>query len=305
MQVKKRDVPFIAVFIIPALILYLMFSFVPNISPVFYSFFRWKITNWGRAPFVGFENYVKMFTTEFGMLTKCIGNNLYFSFFGIGIPTLLSLFIAALVTADRQKPMPEVNIYRSVIYIPNLVSAAAIAMLWSFIYSPHHGIFNPIFEALGLKELAATALLGDTRLVKPAILLSTLWGGIGYYFVIYQSAIYNIPATMYEAAAIDGSGAVKQFWHVTLPLISNTIKTLLMMGCATAFSGGFIGIKIMSDGGPNYASEILTSYMYRQAFQRGDLGYGSALGTFVLVITVVIYLTVTRLFKNRGEAYEY
>lgn len=304
MIVRKADKLFLTIFLVPGLILYLVFSLYPNISAVYYSFFRWSLASMGNSKFVGLENFAKIFTDDRDLILKLLGNNIYLSFFTIILSLVIGLLLTGLVTADRKKPLFEVNFYRGVVYIPNLVSVAATSMMWTFIYSPIYGITTPLFDALGLKKLASIALLGNGATVKPAILVYTLWGGIGFDFIILLAAILNIPGHLYEAAAIDGANKLKQFFRITLPLIGNTVKMLLIVGLATSFSGGFIAIQIMTDGGPDYASEILTSYMYRKSFYSGDFGYGAAIGTMILVLTIVLYFVVNKLF-SRGETYEY
>lgn len=304
MNVRKGDKIFLIIFLVPSLLLYLVFSLYPNLSAIYYSFFHWSLASMGKSKFVGLDNFIKIFTDDRHLILKLMGNNLYLSFFSIFISLLVGLLLTGLVTSDRQKPLREVNFYRGVVYIPNLISVSATAMMWTFIYSPIYGITTPLFNMLDLKKLASIALLGDSITVKPAILAYTLWGGIGFDFIILLAAILNVPNHLYEASAIDGANKLKQFFHITLPLIGNTIKMLVIVGLATSFSGGFIAIQIMTDGGPNYASEILTSYMYKKSFYSGDFGYGAAIGTMILIMTVILYFIVNKMF-SRGESYEY
>lgn len=304
MKVCKGNRLFIVIFLVPSLLLYLVFNLYPNLSAAYYSFFRWNIADMGKSPFIGLQNFFRIFGPDRELIWTCVKNNLYFSFFGITIALIVALLITGLVTANRMKPLKEVNFYRGVVYFPNLISISATAMMWTFLYSPIYGVTTPLFNFLGLKDLAAIPLLGDSLTVKPALLVYMLWGGIGFDFVILLAAILNVPTYLYEAADIDGAGKIRRFFNITLPLISGTIRMLLIVGLATSFSGGFIVIQIMTDGGPNYASEILTSFMYRKSFGSGDFGYGAAIGTMILFLTVVLYFIVNKLF-SRGENYEY
>ena len=174
-------------------------------------------------------------------------------------------------------------------------------MLWQFIYSPVFGIFTPVLKAMGFTEIAEMGLLGNTLTVKPAIIMSGIWGVIGYYFVIIFSAMTNVPQDYYDAAAIDGAGAVRKFFSITLPLIKGTIQTLFILAVAQLFSSGFIGILVMTGGGPNRSSEVLSLYMYQQSFGMNNFGYGAAVGTVMLIISIVLYNLATRLVERGDE----
>jgi N-acetylglucosamine transport system permease protein len=304
MKAKKNDVPFLLFMILPSLFLYVTFSLIPNITPIVYSFFRWNVIDISQSTFAGLNNYSRIFTSDWPHILKIMGNCGYFALTGITISMFISLFISGLVTADHRRPMREIGFYRAVIYIPNLISVAAVSVLWSFMYSPVFGIINPLAKAIGLDKLAETPILGTPATARPAIVVMGLWGSIGFTFILFYSAIKSIPTTYFEAAEIDGAGPFRQYWHVTLPLISKTIKTLLIVSLAGIFSGGFIQIQILTKGGPNFATETLTLFMYRKAFTQGDFGYGSAIGTIVLLMSIGIYLVTNKLF-SKGDDYEY
>ena len=304
MRSKRRDTIekylFFFVFLIPGAALYLIFYYYPNLASLFYSFFRWNPANPNDAPFIGLDNFEKLYQ-EREILLKVIGNTLFLSVANFVIGMVISLLVSAILSSERLRNARDVKFYRCVMYLPNIIPPVVGAMLWQFIYSPVFGIFTPVLKAMGFTEIAEMGLLGNTLTVKPAIIMSGIWGVIGYYFVIIFSAMTNVPQDYYDAAAIDGAGAVRKFFSITLPLIKGTIQTLFILAVAQLFSSGFIGILVMTGGGPNRSSEVLSLYMYQQSFGMNNFGYGAAVGTVMLIISIVLYNLATRLVERGDE----
>lgn len=304
MRSKRRDTIekylFFFVFLIPGAALYLIFYYYPNLSSLFYSFFRWNPANPNDAPFIGLDNFEKLYQ-EREILLKVIGNTLFLSVANFVIGMVIALLVSAILSSERLRNARDVKFYRCVMYLPNIIPPVVGAMLWQFIYSPVFGIFTPVLKAMGFTEIAEMGLLGNTLTVKPAIIMSGIWGVIGYYFVIIFSAMTNVPQDYYDAAAIDGAGAVRKFFSITLPLIKGTIQTLFILAVAQLFSSGFIGILVMTGGGPNRSSEVLSLYMYQQSFGMNNFGYGAAVGTVMLIISIVLYNLATRLVERGDE----
>lgn len=296
---KLSKLLFWLIFLIPSLALYLWLFYLPNLCAVPMSFFDWKLTNLKSSPFVGFKYFIRLWEDRANIL-KTIGNNLFFTFWGLVLGITIALFFCALITTSRMKKTKMVNLYRSVMYFPNIAPTVAMAMVWGFMYGPLFGPVSPILDFLGFEKVAATGVLGNVHTVKPAILATTLMSSIGYNFVILLAAISTISSDYYEAAAIDGAGQVRQFFSITLPLIKNTIITLILLGLASTFSQGFAHIKSMTNGGPSMSSEILSSYMFRMAFDQSNLGYGSVISTLMFVLAIGIYLVANKVL-NRGE----
>lgn len=303
MQTKASDRLFFVIFLVPGLLLYLAFYYYPNISSLIYAFFNWNLARMRDSEFVGLM-FFRRLISEREIILKTMYNNVYLTFVGMSISMTMALSISAMVTGGPLKHARDTGFYRSVMYFPNIVPPVATAMMWMFIYSPIYGFAEPILNAIGLSNLTEIPILGNTSLVKPALIVVAMWGMVGFYFIIFLAAMSNIPTHFYEAAEIDGAGSFRQFIHVTLPLVSGTIRTLVILGVATMFSKGFITIKIMTDGGPNRASEILTSYMYQQSFGNGVFGYGAAIGTMIFLSTLVMYFIVNKLLAKTGN-YEY
>lgn len=206
MRSKRRDTIekylFFFVFLIPGAALYLIFYYYPNLASLFYSFFRWNPANPNDAPFIGLDNFEKLYQ-EREILLKVIGNTLFLSVANFVIGMVIALLVSAILSSERLRNARDVKFYRCVMYLPNIIPPVVGAMLWQFIYSPVFGIFTPVLKAMGFTEIAEMGLLGNTLTVKPAIIMSGIWGVIGYYFVIIFSAMTNVPQDYYDAAAID------------------------------------------------------------------------------------------------------
>lgn len=185
-------------------------------------------------------------------------------------------------------------------YLPNIT-----LQLWEPCFGslsiPCVRYFHACFEGDGLYGNCRDGTFGKYAYSKACYHHVWYLGVIGYYFVIIFSAMTNVPQDYYDAAAIDGAGAVRKFFSITLPLIKGTIQTLFILAVAQLFSSGFIGILVMTGGGPNRSSEVLSLYMYQQSFGMNNFGYGAAVGTVMLIISIVLYNLATRLVERGDE----
>lgn len=172
----------------------------------------------------------------------------------------------------------------------------------SFIYHPTFGILNSFLEAAGLNSWIH-AWLGEKSTVLWALIFPMVWQAIGYYMIIYIAAIQGIPNDIYEAAVIDGASEWKQFTHMTVPLIWGILRITIIFFFIQVFNQSFVYIQVMTDGGPDGSSEILMTYMYKQAFQNGNFGYAMAVGVFMLFISLTLSFISDRLMGR--DAVEY
>lgn len=287
---------FIFIYVFPAFLLYFLGILLPNIIAVLMSFMRWNGFTFD-FKWVGLVNYQKLLKDP--LILKAFLNNMYFALFTMIFTIIIALFFASVFC---NKSIKEAPLYKAVYFFPNVMSVVVVAMLWKFMYNPQFGIITAGLKALGLESLTRV-WLGDLGTVKPALIIPQVWMSVGLYMVIYISAIQNITNDLYEAATIDGAGKVIQFFKITLPLVWNIIKITMVYFMANALNAGFALIKIMTNGGPNNESIVLTTYLYQNAFQNSDFGYGASIGTFVLVIGLCFYLFVEKVLKS--ENYQY
>lgn len=291
-----RKIGFILCFLLPPLLVYGVFYLLPFAQAFLYSLFNWSGYS-RQMTFVGLDNFKKAFQDE--VVWKALGNNFFFLFWSTLITFGLAFFFAVCFTRLKIK---GTGFYRIVYFFPNTLSIVVVGVLWMFIYNPSFGLLNGILEFLGLSPLIQD-WLGDKSVVMAALVAPQSWMYIGFYMVLFISAIQSVPEDYYEAATLDGAGQWRQLFHVTVPLIWGTFRTALVHFVVNAFEKTFALVRVVTAGGPNHASEVMTTYLYDQAFKYGNYGYGSAIGVILFFVIALVSLLVMRLTKR--ETYEY
>ncbi|WP_130860591.1 carbohydrate ABC transporter permease [Gracilibacillus phocaeensis] len=270
----------ILIFILPALLVYLLTVFVPIIWSMYLSLFSWdgifdKI-------FIGLDNYKKMFLSD-NAFWKAYLNNIIFLFIVVSIQIALGLVAAFALTKINKFR----NLLKTLYFIPAIVSSVAIAELFRTMYSLNPmGMINYLLGFLGLETLQ-TAWLSEIETVLVAVSLPEAWRFIGLYMVILYAALLSIPKEVIEAAEIDGANEFKIFRYIKFPLIKPIVLIALVMSITGALKGFDIPF-ILTGGGPGYNSELLTTYMYNQAFSTMQYGYGSAIAVFIVLQSLII-----------------
>jgi len=287
---------FILIGVVPIFTLYCIGVLVPNLGSILLSFFKWNGLNW-KFTWMGLANYRNIFNDP--IVTKAFWNNIYFAFFTMALTIGISLALAAILSSNTIK---NPGLFTSIFYFPNIMSAVVVSLLWKFMYDPNLGIINAALEGMGLGELTRT-WLGDINTVRPALVVPQVWACLGLYLLLYTTTIRQIDRSLYEAAELDGATKVQQFFRVTVPLIWPTIRLTMVYFMAGALNSGFAFIRVMTNGGPNRESEVLTSYLYQKAFQQGNYGFGAAMGVLILILGFTFYLLIEKVFKS--ETYEY
>lgn len=296
MKRDKHQIGFIAVNIIPTLLLFGLFFVYPFIKTFYISLFSWRGLS-KNMTFLGLANFKRLFTDP--IILQATKNNLFFLFWGTIVIFGFSMFFAA--TMSRKK-YPEIGFYRVVFFFPNILSIIVVGLIWKFIYNPSFGILNSLMNSVGLGKYIKI-WLGDPSTVMGALVVPQAWMYIGFYMLLLFAAMQNIPESYYESAKLDGAGEVKQLIYITLPLIWETMRTAFVFFVINAFSKTFNLVYVVTRGGPSRSSELLTTYLYQNAFQFSDFGYATAIGVFLFVILFLISIVVLRL--TRTETYEY
>jgi N-acetylglucosamine transport system permease protein len=184
--------------------------------------------------------------------------------------------------------------------MPHVLSIAVVAILWSFLYNPSFGIINMLLERLSLSSWTRI-WLGDKKIIMGAVTVPLVWINVGFYMVLFYSAMSNISIDIYESADMDGAGELHKFFFITIPSIWETIRSSLVFFVIMAFNYSFELVYVMTKGGPNRASELLSTYQYEIAFKNSDYGYSSAVGLLIFGITataVFLVLNITRQGKD-------
>jgi multiple sugar transport system permease protein len=271
-KAERRDTKYFYLFISPWLIGLIVFVGGPILVSGYYSFTRYDIAN---APvFIGFKNYTDLFTND--LFWKSLKVTLYYTLIGVPVGLFVSLLIAMLLNIN----IPGQRIFRTVVYMPSVVSGVALSLLWLWLLNPDFGIVNVlIYNVFGVQ---GPQWLTDEHWVIPSLIMMSLWT-LGNSVVIYLAGLKGVPVNLYEAAQIDGATKLRQFWHVTVPMVSPITLFLLITGIIGSFQV-FVQADVMTAGGPNYASYFYVYYLYQQAFKSFNLGYASAMAWVLFAI---------------------
>lgn len=275
--------------LLPAALLFTVFMVYPTLSVFYMSLFRWGGFS-GERTFVAFENYKTLFGDERFLLS--LKNQMLLIITVTAVTLVLALWCANTLTRERIRGR---GFFRVVLYIPNILSAVVIAAIFSAVFDPSLGLINSL--------LGKTVLwLGDRKLVLFCIAAVLVWQAVGYYSVMYMSAISQISESQYEAARLEGAGRWRVFFSVTLPQIMPTVRITLTFFIISTINMSFLIVRAMTGGGPDGASEVFLSYMYRQAYTNSAYGYGMAIGVVVFTLSFAMSLFVNRLCRGKHES---
>ncbi len=269
-------------FILPGLIGFLIFVLLPVIASLGLSFTKWNfMEGFDAIKFTGFENYKQLASDEWFL--NSFKNNIIFTL--VTIPTLivLGLIVANIVN----KHIFGGGVIRIMLFIPYIASVVAACTVWMVLLQPSYGPVNQLLMALGIDN--PPRWLSDTKWALPSIMIIYIWQQLGYYVIVFISGLKGIPHDVYEAAQIDGASSFKQFFYVTVPLISPTTFFLTTMGIIGSFKV-FDHISVLTQGGPGSSSSVMAFYIYRAAFEQHKTGYANTLAwaLFVLIFIVTI-----------------
>lgn len=267
-------------FLLPAIIVYGVFVFYPILNTFRLSLFRWDGINPVKI-FVGFKNFVNMWRDPE------VGNAAIHSLQWAAVMCILPVAIAQIMAAMLAQDIHGRLAYRTLFFIPVTLATSATAVIWKWMYNPFFGLFNEGLKMLGIQRIA---FLGEPAWAMPAMLLADTWADFGFYMVIFMAAIQGISPTLYDAAEIDGANKLQEFRYVTVPSLRN-ITTLAITVSLINSLQVFTIIKLMTDGGPNRATETMSVMIYNKAFEDSRMGFGAAIAVVfsigILVLTIV------------------
>ncbi|MBO0600490.1 sugar ABC transporter permease [Sporosarcina sp. E16_3] len=281
-------------YILPAFLLILTFVFIPIIFNLYYSFYSWSAFNMDGV-FVGLKYYIKLFKDP--VFYIALKNNSLFAIISILVQVGGGLVIAAVLedkVIRRWQP-----VFRTIFFIPSVISIAVVGLLWQLLYNPDIGLINEALRAIGQSELAH-AWLGDSKTAIYAIVAMSQWQYTGYIVMLFLIAMHKVPGEFYEAATIDGANRIQTFFHITIPQIREMILVGSMITVIGAFKV-FDEVYIMTFGGPGRSTEVLGTMLYRAAFRNDEMGYASAIATAIFLITLGLSLLQMRLAKSGKE----
>lgn len=255
----------VALFLLPASLLYLLYVLAPIPLSFYYSLFRWDGLTTAR--FIGAGNWAEL--ARDAIFWKSLGNNLKLVALSVLIQLPLGLGLA-LLTTQRGRTRKWAQ---GALFVPMMLSSVAIGILWKYVYDPNFGLLNGLLEVVGLPGLRR-AWLGEPATALYAVIATVSWQYTPLYMLLFSAGLLGIPPELYEAAAIDGATGLQSFLHVTLPMLRATAATALTLAVVGSLKY-FDLIYVMTEGGPLYSTEVMATYMYRKAFHEFRMGYGS------------------------------
>ncbi|CAH1220627.1 carbohydrate ABC transporter permease [Paenibacillus sp. 2RAB27] len=268
---------FVFMSLAPAILVYALFVFVPVLWSGYYSFFDWK--GIGTAKFIGLKNYVEIIHDP--IFWTSLKNNLIF----LVVAVLGQLPVALILAILLHKSNALQRFIRSAVFVPMVMSSVVIGMIWQYIYHPQIGILNLLLEKLGL-ESWKLQWLSDPKIAIFALAPPLIWSFVGLYLIIFISAFQNIPGEIHDATQIDGAEGARKLFSVTLPMMWSTVQIAIIL-CISGSLKSFDLVYVMTKGGPAHATELLATYMYNSTFSSYRYGFGSAISTTIVLISLI------------------
>jgi raffinose/stachyose/melibiose transport system permease protein len=280
----------IFLFLLPGVALFAFLVVFPILQSIYYSFFDWK--GFGPAvDFIGLNNFITILSDR--VFLVAVKNGLLIITFSLLLQLPLALVLAVLIGRD----LPGRVVFRTVFFLPYVISEVITAMMWLFLYNPDpdRGLINAILVLLPGGK--AVPWLGDLSTALPAVFVALTWKYFGYYVLLFLTGVMQIPTDIEEAARIDGANNLQSFRYVTVPLLGSTIRTCVYLSVLGSLQQ-FIVVWIMTKGGPVNATETMATYMYRFGLVYFKLGYGSAVAIYMFLICLTFSLVYQRLTRQ-------
>lgn len=293
-RTRRSRARFAAFYLAPALAFYAFFVLWPLVNAFRLSLFDFSGLS-SNTTFTGFSNFTKLFgSSEF---YQALTNNLWLLAFTLGIVLVFALLIAHAVQDETRFG----KFLRAVYLFPHVLSLVVVAMLWKFIFDPNLGFIQPALQPLGIGLPGVDythGILGSTTSAKPAVGLTFIWYALGFYVMVLAAGIRSIPSEVKEAAELDGATGLSRFWKVTWPLLWS-VRRIVVIHIVIAMMNTFALVRLMTDGGPDGATEVTLSYLYKRGFSPDSFyGEATAIGVVNFVVAMVLTLAVIALFRR-------
>ncbi|PPA70818.1 carbohydrate ABC transporter permease [Jeotgalibacillus proteolyticus] len=286
---KLKNALTIGLFVSPALLVYALYVIYPILATLNYSFYDWNGSSVGT--YIGLQNYVQLFNDS--IFWTALLNNTWITLTSVFVQIPLGLIMALMLFA----PIKGIRLMSSVYFFPFLMSTVAIGLLWIYMFDPINGSINQLINLFGFENVA---WLSGENTALIAVLFVIVWQFAPFYMILFRAAIVGIPEELYEAADMDGANPWHKFTRITFPLLMPTIVSssiLAIVGSLKAFDIFYV----MTGGGPNHATELMGTYMFKQAFVNFNMGYASAIAfvMFFIALIVVIIIQVLDFYRQK------
>lgn len=277
----KNQKKTLMIYLGPTVLIIVIFLYLPIILNFINSLYSWGAINTEKV-FVGLENYTRLFEDE--VFYTALKNNFLFAIFSVIFQIGVSFLIASVLESKLIRK--HQTFFRTIYFIPSLLMVSVTGILFKMLFNPTLGLVNPLLDLLGINS-ANVDLLGNSDTAIYAVIAMSQWQYIGYTVILFIVAMQNIPEDLYEAAEIDGANAVQRLLRITLPQMKDTI----MINMIIVVSGSirvFDEVYVMTSGGPGTSTETLATYLYRTGFNNDEMGYASAIGAVIFLITFIL-----------------
>lgn len=289
---RMREAVEAYILILPMIVGLIIFTAGPVFASLYFSFTRWNLLS--SPKWQGLDNYIELFTND-PLFWTTIKNTAYYVLGTVPTGTVLALLLAI---ALNQK-IRMLAVFRTIYFLPVVSSVVAISVLWLWLYQADFGLINEFLRFLGFRGVR---WLSSTTWAMPAIIIMSIWHGLGYNIVIFIAGLQGIPQDYYEAATVDGASSWRKFLNITIPLISPVSFFVIALSIINSFQV-FAQAYVMTQGGPVNATKTIVYYLYQQGFMHFHMGYASALA-YVLFIIIVALTLFQFWFQRRWVHYE-
>ncbi len=277
---KQRLVPYL--FVLPAIVLLIVFVYGPAVENIIYSFYAWSSMSpdWR---FVGFANYGELFANP--IFWTALLNNFIYAVISVVFQVAFALGLAAVLQASVFGSGLR-SFFRTTLFLPSILPVTVVGLLWQLIYQPTIGLIDQLLYSTGLESLSHV-WLGEEHTALIAVVMVSQWQWTGYMMALFMVAIAAIPRDLYEALDMEGASKLQAFRHLTVPGVRESTLIFTVITIFGAFKV-FDIVWVMTAGGPNHASEVLGTHMYRSAFRDDVVGYASAVATVIFFLTISV-----------------
>jgi len=278
------------VFSIPSLILFLLFTFVPVIITIYFSFYSWDLLH--HMKFIGFKNFKDLLSDKW--FWNSIFVSFKYTFLSVPLIFILSLILGIFLQEEDRFS----KTFRAFFYWPYMVPLVAAGTMWKWLLSTDTGMINAILSKLGFSNIS---WLENPHLALLSTVLVQVWVLTGFMMMLFITGLQNIPQELHEAAIVDGANKFQLFWKITFPLLKNTSVLVIILSIAYCFRN-FTIVYILTTGGPGYATTVTPLYIYQQAFSSYRIGYASAMSlVFLIIVFIVSFFAFRVQEKESGE----
>lgn len=278
------------VFLTPSVALFLIFLAAPLLYALYISFNQWSML---KSPtWIGLDNYRRILHDD--IFWRSLRNTAVFTVLFVPVVTILSLISAALLNQS----IGAKSLFKALLFIPIITPSVVVGVVWTYAFQPELGLVNELLRSF---HLPTSLWLGSPRFALPALVFVTIWQRFGWFMILFLAGLQDIPIEVKEAATIDGASPFRSFMDITLPLLRPTLVLVTILAAIGAFQV-FDLVFVMTEGGPAYATETLSYYIYTKAFRNFDMGYAAAMSYVLFIALLILTLLQMKILRPTTDS---